>query len=509
MSKGAKKLAFNTIVIYLQRFSSAALALITTPLILKYLGVVDYGIYNISVGFVGMLGFLNWSLSASTQRFITIAVGNKKENEVGRIFSSAFLLHFIYALVLLVSILLFGEFVAGSVLSVPADRLPVIPILFAQVAFISFCNILSIPFTGLLRANENFTVIAILGVLESSLKMLFAILLAFSWGDKLIFYGTALGLLSFLILVINIIYCYKKYLNNKIRISYCNRKTIIEMLHFLGWSSLGALAVAGRNQGVSVLINVFFGVIMNAAYGIAMQVNSALTILSQGVTGALTPRVMKKISSGKPEESMLLIQTMSKFAFLAISLLAIPLLFDIEWVLGLWLNAVPDGTYIFTRLMLLLILTSILSAGIQTMFEALGKVKSYNMGVSIILLFNLPVSFLLFKLKFPAYSILLVSIVLEWISLYFRIRLLNSYFRFSLFSFIRNIFFGIILPVLITICLVYISRFLIDSTSLNVFISSFLTLAVLPLLYYFLSFNAQEKAALSQVLDGLGKKIKK
>lgn len=509
MSKGAQKLAFNTIIIYLQRFSSAALGLITTPLILKYLGVVDYGIYNISVGFVGMLGFLNWSLSTSTQRFITVAVGNKKENEVGRIFSSAFLLHFIYALILLVLILFFGEFGARSVLSVPAERLPVISNLFAQVAFISFCNILSVPFTGLLRANENFTFIAILGVLESLLKMLFAILLAFSWGDKLIFYGMVLGLLSFLILVINIIYCFNKYLKNKIRISYCNRKIIREMLYFLGWSSVGALAVAGRNQGVSVLINVFFGVIMNAAFGIAMQVNSALTILSQGVTGALTPRVMKKISSGKPEESMLLIQTMSKFAFLAISLLAIPLLFDIEWVLGLWLNTVPDGTYIFTRLMLLLILTSILSAGIQTMFEALGKVKSYNMGISVILLFNLPVSYLLFKLGFPAYSILLVSIVLEWISLFFRIKLLKSYFGFSLNSYIRNIFFGIILPALITIIFVYISRFLIDSASLKVFTSSLLTLAILPLVYYFLSLNAQEKAALSKLLDGLGSKLKK
>src|SRR5690554_1833751 len=184
----------------------------------------------------------------------------------------------------------------------------------------------------------------------------------------------------------------------------------------MSWSILGAIAVVSRGQGVQVLLNIFFGVVKNAAYGITIQVNAALGILSQGIMSTLSPQVIKAAGAGDNKKMFFLMNNMSKFAVISISVFAVPLFFYAQFILNLWLGELPEGTVVFVRLIIILGQLMLLSAGIQTVFNAIGKVKKYNIWVSSILILNLPISYLFFELGYPSYSILVISAMLELIS---------------------------------------------------------------------------------------------
>lgn len=499
---GGKKVAVNTFIIYAQKFSSAALSLVTTPLLLNFLGVDDFGLLSLSLGFVSTLGFLSWSLSSSTQRSIGVSIGGKNFNELPQIFTTAFFLHFAFACIVFLLILCLIFFVGGeNLLNVKAEQSDLVAPVLMLVGIISFCSIISIPFTGLLRANENFKVIAIMGVSESLLKLTATACLYFFEQYKIFFYSGLLATIAVVMILVNFLICKKLYGYAQIRLQYIRTAIIKEMLVFISWSFLGALAVMSRNQGVSVIINLFFGVVKNAAYGVSLQVNAAIAILSQGVQGAISPKIIKSAGAGNQSNMIYLMRSMSKLSIFSVAMICMPLFFNLETVLSFWLGKVPDDTVLFVKFTIISSLVMLFSTGIQTVFDALGKVKLYNLWVSVILLFNLPISYLLFKFgNFPAYTILLVSIFLEFICLFVRVFLLKRYINFSMLSFFTESLFQVIFPIFFVGLLIYLSNFLILNKVIFLILSCFISLIIYPIVVYKFSLDDLQKELFNNIL---------
>lgn len=491
--KSSGRVAINTFIIYAQRLSAAAIALVTTPIILNALGVDDYGLYALTVGFVGMLSFINWSLSSATQRYIGYAIGAGDRERLRKIFASTFFIHFLYGLIIFLVIV----FTAGSIverfLNIPVERVDAAKTILIFVSFITLINIVTVPFIGLFRAHENFLYLALIAILESVLKLAVALMILLISLDKLIAYSALLLVATILIFFINVGVCKRIYPEVNLCRRNLDKKLIHEITAFMGWSLMGAGAIMGRNQGVSVLLNLFFGVVANAAYGIAMQVKFAVGMLSQGVIGSISPQIVKSAGAGETDKMIYLMRSMSKFAILSSAFVAIPFLIEAPFILELWLKRVPELTVLFSRLIIVFALCMGFSAGIQNVFDAIGKVKLYNIWVSLVLLLNLPMAFLFFKQGAPAYTIILTGIFLEIVSLFVRLFLLKKYLNFSIKVYVYDISFRLLLPIVLPLGLILMIKQFQLSEIRQLLITFLIFFSIFPFLVYRFSLDDKQK----------------
>ena len=500
-SGAANRAALNTIVIYFQRFFAAGLSLITTPIILKTLGVENYGIYTLTIGFVGMLAVLNWSLSNATQRYTAFAIGEGDFVKLKKVFSTALVIHFLYGILLFAIIAIIGYFFVQNILNIPLDKVHDAQIVLYIVAFLSFITIMTIPFLGILRTNENFLVIAIVGIIESILKLGIALSIVNFISSKLIVYSLLLMGISLSSLVIYICVVKIKYKIVTVTFGLYDKHHAKDMFSFLSWSLLGSLALTSRNEGVQVIINIFFGVVRNAAYGIATQISVAMSILAQGIIGSISPQIIKSAGSGETSKMIFLMRTMSKFAAFSTSIIVIPIFFECPLILKFWLTNVPSETVIYVRLILIFGQIMLFSAGIQTVFDALGKVKIYNIWVSFILILNLPIGYVFFKLGFPSYTIIIVGMFLELISLNVRLNLLKKFVAFSIKEFYIDTIFRVCLPAIFVSLIVYLSGFLILDPLYSLLLAFLISFTIYPLVIYNFSLEARQKELLTGILS--------
>lgn len=504
-TNAANRVALNTILIYTQRFFAAGLSLFTTPLLLKALGIEDYGIYALTIGFVGMLAVLNWSLSNATQRYTSFAIGEGDYEKLKKVFSTALVIHFLYGLLLFIVLIGISFFFVEDFLNIPAGKIALAKNVLNIVAFMSFLSILTIPFLGILKSQENFLSISLIGIIESIFKLAIAILLLKLASNRLIMYAVLLLMVSIISFSIYVYVVKRNYKMVSISAKFYDKSQAREMSSFLSWSLLGSLALTSRNEGVQVLLNIFFGVVLNAAYGIAMQINAAMSILSQGVLGSLSPQIIKSAGQKDYTKMIFLMRTMSKFAIFSVSILAIPLFFECGTILHLWLGKVPSNTIIFVRLFIVFGQIMLLSAGIQNVFDALGKVREYNIWVSLILLLNLPFAYFFFKFNYPPYTIILVGMTLELLSLQVRLYLLKKHVDFSFLYFYSDTIKRIIFPSLCIALLLYSIRYLDLNIYLQLITTFLASLIFYPFLIYTLSLEAKQK----EILHGFLIKIKK
>jgi O-antigen/teichoic acid export membrane protein len=343
-----------------------------------------------------------------------------------------------------------------------------------------------------MRATEDFKTIAVIGVSESTLKLVMAFLLLVLPGDKLILFSG----LMFLVSIFSFLAYFFRVMKVKDSIYTTFKKPelqlIKEMLSFISWSLLGAVAVMSRNQGVTVLLNIFFGVIANAAYGISQQINNALNILAQGVTASMSPVLMKAAGEKNYEKMFYMMRTMAKLSFFSISIFSIPALFEMSYILEIWLKVVPEGSAMYGRLIIILVLVVLLSSGMQNVFVAIGKVKTYNIYVSLFLMLNLPISYLLFKFGFASYTIIIVGIVLELITLNVRLILLKKYLDYKITAYFKEIA-QITLPTLLVSGVLFLMMYIEIPSFLHLILSFAISVVLSPLLIYKFSLDSFQK----------------
>lgn len=465
------RVIFNTIVLYLKVITSLGIALISVPLVLKALGASDYGLYNLVAGVVAMLAFLNNSMTVSSQRFMSVAMGEKNEKKINSIYNTSFLLHLGLGILVIIIFEIVG-FLAIDKLNIHPERLSCAKIIYQFLVLSTFAKIVSVPFDALVNAKEDMLPFSIIELIDSILMLVVAFSIKYISGDKLIYYGISVAAISLLVLFLKYGWC--RYAYNECRIMLNENRgnfRIKEMLGFTGWNLFAGLAMIGRNQGIAIIINLFLGTIANAAYGIANQINGALGHFSATFQKAINPQLMKSEGMNDRHRLLRISYISSKFSVLALAFFAIPLMLEMDEVLILWLNNnIPPYTMRLTQFILLLSITYQYSVGIMSAIQATGKIRNYQITIGSILLMNIPIAYVILKLGFPVYYTTIAFVILEIISLCARLYMATKLTGMKVFDYCSEVIIPTMKIIIIPIIIAMIPHCVLEKSLLRIFI---------------------------------------
>ena len=425
VNSNKKRLAKNTLLLYVRSLLTMIIGLYISRIVLDILGVEDYGIYNIVGGFVILFSVVSSSLVATTQRFITVELGKDNCSNPQKIFSAAMTIHIIIVIILFLLFETLGLWVLNNKLNIPANRYIAANCVF-QFSVISFLiSILSAPYMAVVIAYERMKAFAFISLFDVSIKLILVLLLYLIPYDSLILYSFFILFISILDRGIYNAYCSRHFEITRM-IVVKDKQTYKEMISFSGMNFLGTFASILSNQGMDVLLNLFFGVRINAARGIANQVLAAVSKFVNDFMTALDPQITKEYSSGNKTASQTLCFMGAKFSVYLMFLLGIPLIYKTPYILQLWLNNYPEYAVIFVRLTLILSFFTVLSRPLVTEILATGNLKKTVLWIGSSILTSVPLALFIFKIGYgPEYSYI-VLILVEFLSLNIRLVILEK-----------------------------------------------------------------------------------
>ncbi|HVD98460.1 MAG TPA: hypothetical protein VNB90_09680 [Cytophagaceae bacterium] len=442
------RIIVNTCILYGRMVLTIGISLYSTRLVLNSLGATDFGIFNLVAGIIALLSFLNTAMTTSTQRYLSYHHGRSDTILLKKIFSNSLFIHLIIGLLIVMLLEVLGIFFFDRFLNIPASRIDSARIAYHYMSFTVFFSIAIVPFIALSNAHENMLWIAIVSIIESILKLGAALLLFIVLNDKLIVYAQLTGVISLFVFLLHMLYCAHKYNESSIRKFWkIDKKLIKELSSFAGWNLFGTLCFLGRTQGLAVLLNLFFGAMINAAYAIANQVSGQLNFFSIAMLQALNPQIMKSEGEGDRQKMLGLSMAASKFGFFLLAFITIPCIFEMKQILTFWLKEVPVHTIIFCQLILLGALINQLTVGLQSALQAVGEIKMYQIVVGSIILLNLPVAFILLKNGFPAYTVFVSYSIIELFASGGRIYFIKKLTGLSIREYFLKVIIKEIIPV--------------------------------------------------------------
>ncbi|AWW29063.1 hypothetical protein DN752_02315 [Echinicola strongylocentroti] len=458
----ANRVVFNTGILYGRIIVTVCISLFTTRIVLDALGAEDYGIFNLIAGVIVMLSFLKNAMATSTQRFLSFFQGKNDKVMQAKIFWNSLFFHLILGVVILILLEIAGLFLFDGFLNIPLDKLDEAKTVYRFMAINVFFLILSVPYNGSLVAHENMIYVALINILEVLLKLAIAISLYHSADDKLVVYGLMMAGISSISFTGYALYCIRVYEECKLKNRQgIDKKMLKELGAYASWNLFGSLCSLGRTQGLAVILNLFFGAIINSAYAIANQVGGQLMFLSTTMLKSINPQIMKSEGNGDRKRMLRLALIASKFGFFLLSIVAVPFIFEMDNILAVWLKEVPDYAAIFCKMVLVGAIINQLTIGLQSAIQATGRIKAYQATVGSVLLLNLPLAFLLLKMGFAAYSVLAGYIVVEFIACCLRLYFLHLLAGLSVQRYLERVIYKEVVPllVLMTICLLSINLF--------------------------------------------------
>ena len=510
--KSATRVARNTGFLYGKMVITIFISLYSTRLILNALGAVDYGIFTLVGGVISMLSFINGAMIIATQRYLSISLGANDIQKLKSVFSSSVILHLIIGFLIVMLLEIGGLFLFNGYLNIPPERIATAKIIFHFMVISTFFTINAVPYDASINTHENMFFDALSGIFESLMKLGIAIWLIYSHFDKLILYGSMMAALTILIRIIKSIYCYRKYEECRVRVLlHLDTSLFKEMVSFAGWNMFGLFCSVLKNQGMAILLNLFFGILVNAAYGIANQVNSNIRAFSSNMIRAIMPQIIKSEGGGDRERMLRLSVFASKMSFFLLAFFAVPIIIEMPFVLKIWLKAVPENAVIFCQLILLLSLLYQITIGTMIAVTSVGNIKSFQIAVGAVEIFNLPVAYALVKFGLPAYFVLVGSIFLEIFAGGLRIWYAHKIAGLDIKDFIVKTWVYSISSVAFAGLLAFLLRFLMPDGFLRaILVGITTTLAIVLLLRYYVfthGENAQVKELYLSVYNKITKKL--
>ncbi len=471
------------------------LNLYISRLVLKLLGVEDFGIYNVVGGVVALFSYFNSALSATTQRFLNFEMGCGDKTLLNKIFSSSLNVHIFLAILVFIFLETVGLWLLNNYIVIPESRIDISNIVYQFSVFTTVIQIITIPYSALIIAHEDMSVFAYISIIEVLLKLIGVILLQFIVGDKLLEYALVIFVIMLLGRLLYVIYSRLKYTESKYAFMI-DISLLKEMFQFTGWNFLGATAGVVMNQGVNIMLNMFFGPIVNASRAIAIQVQQAFAQLATNFTTAINPQIVKSYSFGDKNRMEELVIASSKYTFLIVAATSMPFFIKMDFVLQLWLGEVPQGASSFTKLMLLYQLTLCLTYSLNMSSQASGNVKLFQIVESLTLLLIIPLGFVELKLGMSPNIVLLTQVSLSLLAIFFRLKVLRKNINFNTHKFVLKVLIRSV-PVVLCYVLIYIISFYIipETHSFTCNIVQILFIFILSIfIAYFLGLSSGEKS---------------
>ena len=437
-TNNSKRIAKNTIFLYIRMLFSMVVALYTSRVVLNALGVEDYGLYGVVGGIVVFFNVISGSLNAAISRFITFELGKEELERLNKVFCTAVNIQLLMSVLFVVLAEIVGVWFLNNHLNVPEGRLSAAHWVL-QSSIISFAvGLLSVPYNSTIIAHERMDAYAYISILSTFLNLGVALVIDYIIFDKLIFYAFAILGINVIMQFIYAFYCRTHFPETRWRLVK-DKVLLKEMTSFAGWNFLGASSGVLMGQGVNMLMNVFFGVAVNAARGIAGQVDNAINMLVNNFTVALNPQITKSYASGDLKYMHDLVCKGAKYSFFIMLLPSLPILLETETILQVWLKQVPEMTVVFLRLTILISLNSVLSQTLIASMLANGHIKKYQIVVGGLNMLIFPLSYVAFKLGLPSYASYVINFFIFFIELIARLVLLKEMVSLSISKYLNQV----------------------------------------------------------------------
>lgn len=450
-----KRIAKNVLFLYFRMFLITAVSLYTSRVILKVLGVTDFGIYNVIGGVVALMSLLIGTMTSATNRFFAFELGKKDEIALKKTFSMSVNIYFIVAVSIVILAETIGLWFVNTQLIIPADRISAANYAYQFSVLSCIVALFTIPFNASIIAHEDMNVFAYVSIVEAFLKLGIVYMLNVFSFDKLCFYSTLFFLVSMSITVSYGIYCRKHYKECRYSFNW-DKKLFRRLISYSGWNLFGATAGVVKYQGLNVLLNVFFAPSVNASRGISAQVNTGVYQFSNNFFMAVRPQIVKYYAQGDLDNMFKLVVRSAKITVFLLFALAVPLIIDTPYVINLWLGQEPDYVVVFTRLMLIISVVEGMAHPIMASCHATGRVALYQSVVGSIIILNIPISFVFLKEGYAPPVVYVISLFITIVAFYVRLlilkRLIPSFpvFRFNYESVVRGVMvlaLSVIVPV--------------------------------------------------------------
>lgn len=493
IESNSSRIAVNTFLLYLRSLIVLLISLYTSRVVLRVLGVEDYGIYNVVGGVIAMLSFLNSSMSASFQRFFNYEMGKRNEEKITKLFQTSLSVQLLFSVGIVLVAETIGFWFLNTKLVIAPERMIAANWIY-QASIISFVlTVYQAPFNAMVISYEKMNIFAFISILDAVLKLVVVFLLDCLDGDKLIVYAYLATSISVINISLYAIICKLKFSTCKIALCW-NKNDMKSLLNFGGWGMVASLSYTLKSQGINIVLNLFFGTVVNAARGIAYQILSAVEQFTKSFTTSFRPQLTKSYAQGDFDYLFRLYFSASKLSFYMLWCLSLPIIMETPAILHLWLgNHVPDYTVVFTRLILLTALVGAFANPTSCIAYATGNIRKIISIVSVLNLLIVPVAYFVLWLGCSPDSAMIVSLIISVVVQICRLFVTKSLVHYSLKIYCQK--------VMMPTSLVFLTSFLVASiikkalpesivVSLLVCISSFLSVLILA---YILGLNSEEK----------------
>lgn len=438
-SANNKRIAKNTLFLYVRMFFIMAVTLYTSRVVLNTLGVVDFGIYNVVGGVVAMMNILNGAMSVSTQRYLTFELGRGDTVRLKQVFSTCLQIFFLISLL----VVLLGETVGlwflNTQMVIPIERVSAANWVYQFSILACVASLMVNPFNATIIAHERMNVYAYMGILEVVLKLGVVYLLLVLPADRLATYGGLIFLSQVIVTSFYIVYCRRHFEESHYRF-YWEKPLFMELVSYSGWNLFGSLSGLAKGQGLNILLNLFFNPAVNAARGIAYQINAAITQFFTNFYTAVRPQITKYYAQGDLEEMTRLVFRSSKFSFYLIMLVSMPVVIEAPFIVRLWLGQLPEYVVPFTRLIIIISAIDSMATPLMTVAHATGHIRLYQASVGTMTMLNVPISYLFLKLGHSPLVVFYISIFISTVCLFMRLWIVRRLMAFPVWDYIVNVF---------------------------------------------------------------------
>ena len=444
------------------------ISLYTSRVVLQALGASDFGTYNVVGSVVLFFSFINAAMTTGTQRHLSFELG-KSDGKIDEVFSACFNIHLGLAVLIVLLAETVGLWFVNTQLVFPEGKMPVVNWVYQFSIAACVFNLVRVPYNAAIIAYERMSFYAFIGILEGLLKLLVVFLLVLSPFDKLVFYSLLICIVAGIITFVFVIFC--KYKLDGIKYVAVPDGSYKNLLSFSGWTLFGSFANVARNQGITFVVNIFYGVTMNAAVGIANQVNAGVSQFVSGFQQAFNPQLTKMEASKDREHQNVMINMTAKLSFFLVFFISLPILYNLGYVLRLWLGNYPEYTRELCLWIVIATMIDSISGPLWISIFATGKIKAYQLYISLLLLLNLPLALICGKLGWPPTSLFVFYAIINLIAIIVRLLLLNRLINFNIACFVKQVVIPITAVALLTApFLIAFHRLFSTAESFNLFI---------------------------------------
>ncbi len=504
-STNNKRIIKNTLLLYFRMLFLMAVNLYTSRVVLNALGVEDFGIYNVVGGVVAMFSMLSGSLSSAITRFITYELGTGNRDNLKRIFSSAVTIQIGLAILIIILAEAIGVWFLNAKMSIPDTRIIAANWVF-QFSILTFAiNLISVPYNASIIAHERMSAFAYISILEAMGKLAIAFLIVVSPMDRLIFYAILMCAVALIVRFAYGIYC-KRHFEECTYHFIFDKDLLKRMFGFAGWNFIGATSAVLRDQGGNVVINLFCGPAVNAARGIAFQVNNAVSGFVTNFMTALNPQITKSYAAGDKGYMMTLINQGARLSFYILLLLSLPVIINVHYILMLWLKTVPEHTTLFVQLVLIFAMSESISNPLVTAMLATGNIRNYQIVVGGLQMLNLPISYILLRNGFIPETVLIVAVCISQCCLAARLYMLRGMIGLSVREYLSKVYLNVLAVTVLSAVIPCMSSYYLSETFLNFIIICVVSVICTFTVIYFVGCNRKERQLINEKVNRIIRK---